>query len=95
MESAREILGGEEEEVLFDGEDLGFRVEMVDACVGVSAGDEPQTFVLHKLETTKGSSRVVREDDWRCKVEEGTYHGFEGEGETFFVVAEGRVGKGS
>ena len=49
LESAGQILGGEEMEVLADRENLGFGVKMIDGGGGVGAGDETQTFVLDEL----------------------------------------------
>ena len=60
-----------------DRQDLGLRVQMVDGCCSVTAGDEAETLVLNQLETMDRGSRIVRVNNRSRKIEEGADEGLE------------------
>ena len=95
LHGPNEVLTGKQTEVLFDWEDAGFKMEMIDVRRGVTSSDETERLILDKLETTDGSGRIIRVDDGCRIVEKRADERLEGRREALFVMPKIRIRQGA
>lgn len=93
-ESAGEVLGAKELEVVGDREDFGFRVEVVGGGVLEGASTEPEGTVLDSLEFGNIGGGGIRKPNRGSVGENRTNEGFVGLEHSFLLMSPGCASKG-